>query len=352
MNGDVTAFCRGLVFATAMVASALSHAGTALQDFQSRCGAVGVILCNGFDSAADIAGTYGDNRGTLSAAPAIDVTTKASGTGSLKFTIPANSSGALAGTFFTNFSRDLTVQFGENSEFYIQWRQRFSPEFLTTIAPDFKQAIIGTGDKPGCTSRATAAGFCYASCTALEIVTQRSHGRSEGRAFPILYNSCTGSASHGAYDPFYQPFGAYDFKLQNARPSPYCLYSQGSAKPPAYFPPQGNCFAYFPNEWMTFQIHVRTGPRVGGEFTKSHVDLWVAREGKASEQVIDWGPYNLTAGPPAEDQRYGKIWLLPYYEGADVHPAVSTWYDELIISRERIADPGAASPTPAIKQPQ
>jgi len=82
--------------ATGLVASALSHAGTPLQDFQARCRAVGVILCNGFDSPADIAGTY-------------------------------------------------------------------------------------------------------------------------GYGFPISYNSCTASASHGAYDPFYQPFGAYDFKLQNAR---------------------------------------------------------------------------------------------------------------------------------------
>ena len=343
------ALCGGLVVATALVAAPRSHAGTALEDFQARCNAVGVILCNGFDSAADIAGTYGDHKGTLAPAPApaLDMITKASGTGSLKFTVPANSSGDQAGAFFTNFSRDLSVQFGGNSEFYVQWRQRFSPEFLAT--GDFKQTITGTGDKPGCTSRATATGLCYASCSALEIVTNSSDA-----GFPVLYNSCTGSASHGAFDGFYQRFGPYDYKLQNARPAPYCLYSQGYTKPPTFFPPQGNCFGYFPNEWMTFQIHVRIGPRIGGEFTNSHVEMWIAREGKASEQVIDWGPYNLTAGPPAADQRFGKIWLLPYYQGAEVHPAASTWYDELIISRERIPDPAAASPTllPGIKQPQ
>ncbi len=45
--------------------------------------------------------------------------------------------------------------------------------------------------------------------------------------FPVMYNSCTGSASHGPYDAFYEHYGARDFKLQNAMPSPFCLYSQG-----------------------------------------------------------------------------------------------------------------------------
>ena len=74
----------------------------------------------------------------------------------------------------------------------------------------------------------------------------------------------------------------------------------------------------------------------------SRVRLWVARENKLSELVIDWGPYNLTAGSRAEDQRFGKVWLLPYHTGKDpsqVHPVAYTWYDELIISRTRIADP-------------
>ncbi len=38
---------------------------------------------------------------------------KASGNGSLKFTIPAGSVGAAAGNFAMNFSRDMSVQFGE-----------------------------------------------------------------------------------------------------------------------------------------------------------------------------------------------------------------------------------------------
>jgi len=161
-----------------------------------------------------------------------------------------------------------------------------------------------------------------------------------------MYNSCSGSTSHPPYDGFYQAFGAYDFKLQNARAAPYCLYSQGQTSPTTFLPPTGNCFGYVANEWMTFQMSVRTGPRVNDEFTNSYVSLWVARANQPSELVIQWGPYNLTAGSSSEGQKYGKVWLLPYHTGKDstqTHPVGYVWYDDLIISRQRIADPGAAT---------
>jgi hypothetical protein len=302
--------------------------------FATRCAQPGVVKCVGFDSAADIAGGYGDNSGIFSGTttPALDPTTKASGNSSLKFTLPAVSGADTSGSFFTDFSDDRSVRFGENQEFFVQWRQRFSPEMLTTKyqgGGGWKQIIVGTGDTPS---------NWYASCTALETVLQNSyHG-----GFPRSYNSCTGSTSHGPYWPFEEPFGAYDFKLQNARPAPYCLYSQGQTDPVTFFAPTGNCFGYAPNEWMTFQMRIKTGPRVNDEWAGSFVTVWMAREGKASELVIDWGPFNLTAGDPSEDQRYGKVWLLPYNTGRSAavsNPVAYTWYDDLIVSRNKIADP-------------
>ena len=225
------------------------------------------------------------------------------------------------------------MQFGESSEFYVQWRQRFSPEFIATKydgGGGWKQIIIGTGDQPG---------KWYASCTTPDVVVQNIYHRE----FPAMYNSCTGSASHGPYNTFEEPFtnpaGAFDFKLQNGRPSPYCLYSQGNT---SYFAPTGNCFGYVANEWMTFQVRIKTGPRVGDEFVNSYVTMWMAREGQPSQLAFNWGPYNLSAGSAAENQRYGKLWLTPYNTGknsATTNPTAYTWYDELIISRNQIADP-------------
>ncbi|MFN3564554.1 MAG: hypothetical protein ACK4V1_01020 [Burkholderiaceae bacterium] len=304
-------------------------------DFATRCAQPGVVKCVGFDDVATIAGKWGDPSGITvgdSSAPTIDATVKASGAGSLKFTIPSNSGSDSSGTFFTNFASDLSVQFGGDEEFYVQWRQRFSPELIATKyqgAGGFKQIIVGTGDQPG---------KVYSSCSDLEVVMFNY----EQEGFPAMYNSCSGSKSHDPYDGFYQPFGAYDFKLQNGRPSPYCLYSQGNTSPKSYFAPQGNCFGYVANEWMTFQLRIKLGPRVGDEFVGSQVTLWVAREGQPSQLVIDWGPYNLTAGPQSENQRFGKLWLLPYNTGkspAQSHPTAYTWYDELIVSRVKIPDP-------------
>ena len=271
----------------------------ALTDFENRCHSPGVIRCIGFDSASEIAGSYGSNSGVLAGTttPAIDTTVKASGSGSLKFTVPPFSGANTSGSYFANFSPDLGQQVGENSEMYLQWRQKFSQDFLNTRyenAEGWKQAIIGTGDKTG---------HLYSSCTDLEVVIQNGYQRG----FPTIYNSCSGSSSHGPYDGFQEHYGAYDFKLQNARLEPFCLYSQGKTNPPTFFPPKGNCFGYFADEWMTFQIYIQTGPRVKDEFTNSHVKFWIARDSQQSQLVIDWGPYNLTAGAASEDQRFGKI---------------------------------------------
>lgn len=317
--------------------------GAFAADFATRCADSHVLKCVDFDTPTTIAGGFGDNSGSFSgnATPEIDTTTKASGGGSLKFTIPPNSEANSSGSYFTNFTNDKSVLFGENAEFFVQWRQRFSPEFLAgpyAGGAGWKQAIIGTGDYPG--------SVFHASCTSLETVVQNNFHRG----FPQMYNSCSGSTSHGPYNPFEQRFGAFDLKLQNARPSPYCLYSQGNTNPPTYFPPAGNCFRYFPNEWMTFQVGITTGPRVADEFSNSRIRLWLARQGQPAELVLDFGPYNLTAGSLAENQRFGKVWLLPYNtdkSAATTYPTAYTWYDELIIATSRIADPdGVADPAP------
>ncbi|TSC68141.1 MAG: fibronectin type III domain-containing protein, partial [Parcubacteria group bacterium Gr01-1014_66] len=340
-------------------------------DFQTRCGQAGVVRCVGFDQATDIQGTWGGNSGVLPGAttPSLDGTVRASGNSSIKFTIPSNSGADTSGSYFTNFSPDLSLQFGENSEFYYQWRQRFSSEFLSTNyqgSNGWKQEVVTTGDKPGCVPVGGAPNQCATSCEAIGVTMQNTYQRG----FAQMYQSCTGSTSHGAYDPLTKlvdlpaPYSRQDILLQDARPAPYCTYLQGNqtlngVPPPSYFPPNGNCFGYFSNEWMTFQVHIQVGPRgsagVAGaspndEFVNSHVDVWIAREGQPSERVFDFGPYNISAANIAENQRYGKVWLLPYQTGKDasqVHPTAYTWYDELIISRNKIADPGSTTPPPS-----
>lgn len=327
------------------------------QDFITRCAQPGVVKCVGFDQAADIAGAWGENSGILpgtNTVPSLDSNNKSSGNSSLKFSITTSSANS-GGSYWTNFSNDLLTQFDSGQEFYVQWRQRFSADYVNMNLQSFgnngwKQVIIGSGDKPGCNKSNSVVidngGFCTSSCTALETVVQNSYHRGMAQ----MYNSCSGSSSTqngrnpagtGPYTGFEEPFLSYDFKLQNAMPAPYCLYSQSAS---TRFPPAGNCFGYFANEWMTFKVKIAIGQRTGDYFKNSRVELWIAREGQPSTKVVNWGPWDLAAGNPVQNLKYGKIWLLPYNtnnggnNSAAITPAY-TWYDELVISTNDIADP-------------
>jgi hypothetical protein len=162
--------------------------------------------------------------------------------------------------------------------------------------------------------------------------------------FPIAYNSCTGSASHGPYSGFTEtipatPKSMIDYWLQNQVPK--CTFRNISG-----------CIYRMPNEWMTFKIWIKTGTRnrVTHEFDNSEFKLWVAREGQPSKLVIWWRPgipgyFPLTSGEAGDpDQSFGKVTLTPFITGNSAaldHPLVQTWYDDLIISREDIPDPAA-----------
>jgi len=293
-------------------------------DFKARCSAPGVVRCFGFDSPAEIKphldpawdGVY---RGEA------DATMKASGGASLRFTIPTHSSANTSGNFSLEFADDLSAQFGAGEEFYVQWRQRFSPEMLSTEykgGNGWKQAIIGEGSRPG--HRAY-------SCTDIEVVVEDTYQMGA----PRMYHSC------GKKDGQYEPLQVYSqqqqaYLIQNALGCPHHRVTS---------PP---CFTYKANQWMTFQVRIKVGTWYLGDKKyrrDSTIQLWVAEEGKASKLVIDFSPergtgYDLFNDNPAE--KYGKVWLLPYDTNKDDsqdHATAYTWYDELIVSRTRIADP-------------
>jgi hypothetical protein len=312
-------------------------------DFQERCAQPGVVRWFGFDSAQAIQPFIYSGAST----PAVDTTIKASGRGSILFTIPSHSPANTSGGFSLNFTpgspnysatNPYPVQFGEGNEFFIQWRQRFSQDFVARSyqgGGGWKQVIIGTGDRPGEPAY---------SCTQLEVVTVNSYHRG----FPEMYHSC--GVKDGQYEGLDIPTGAYDFKLQNAIDG--CNYTlvSNSASRAGYIPP---CIGYKADQWMTFQVHIKVGTwykNDHGYHKDSWIQLWVADENKPSMLVIDRNPadgtgYDLVNVENAND-KYGKVWLLPYNTGkdtAEAHPTGYIWYDELIISTQRIPDPEVES---------
>ena len=319
--------------------------GSQPADFAARCSAPGVLKCVSFDNASDIAGRWGNVSGIFPdrVTPILDTAVKASGASSLKFTIPSNSGSGDSGAYFTNFSDDLLTLFGEGEEFYVQWRQRFSSEFLTTNytgGGGWKQIILGEGDRAGvCNPANPTTATCPASCTQLEIVAQNT----SQLGIPQMYHSC------GEKDDGYEPLEYWDNNLGNivVQNAVGCLYGSGYLEPP--------CVRYKPNQWMTFQIHVKIGTWYKNDrnyHRNSTIRMWVADERQPSKLVTDFSPgsghgYDIantdTTAPLAE---YGKLWLLPYHTDKDSsqsHPTAYTWYDELIISRNKIADPSGIS---------
>jgi len=350
-------------------------------DFAARCAAPGVIRCWGFDTAAEVAGHL-DPDATGTNPPTIDNTTYASGGGSLHFVVPSLSTANSSGDFWTDFLDNNSIQFDSlingdpkslttacggspcSNEFWIQWRQRFDAAMLGQFSGSqgFKQAIIGEGD----------GGETAYSCTDMEIVAQNSN--QEG--FPQLYHSC--GVKLGTYDPLETPVPPYNWSVQNVAGG-YVACQQSDSQAPT-----SACYPYVALQWMTFQLHVKVGTWYPGGGSAANppatflhdstVQLYVAQEAEPSVLVIDYHPgatsaacdatqvdipscqtgYDLAnpsafpvpQGSPSSDgnvhAKYGKIWLLPYQtnkSGTVSQPVANTWYDELIVSTQRIPDP-------------
>lgn len=268
--------------------------------FEERCARPGVVKCFGFDSADATDRFVFPPHGLSVKRGRVVTDVKASGAGSLRFEIPSSSGADTSGSFWQNFADDRSVQFGQGEEFYVQWRQRFSPELLRTRyqgGGGWKQAIIGEGDRPGKTAY---------SCTQLEIVVQNGYHRG----YPQMYHSC------GGKDGQYQGL------------------------------PEAKWVSYRADQWMTFQVRVKIGTWYRNDrryHRDSAIELWVAEEGAASRLAVSHTRYDIANTDP--EARYGKVWLLPYNTGkspAHSHPIAYTWYDELVISRFRIADPAGS----------
>jgi len=199
------------------------------------------------------------------------------------------------------------------------------------------------------------------------------------RGFPIVYHNC-GTKNNEGYQGLV-PLAGSDFLFQDAVGCLRSAFKSGS---------DSNCFRYFANEWMTFQVHVKAGrdyspfaesdgkmpsnPNGHNYHHDSTVELWMAREGKPSQLVISLTDYDLVQHVTEDDSvgptpkwrwwgsnggvtgvnkgtvpRYGRVWLLPYDTGRSItgaFPAATTWFDELIVSKRRIPDPWVQTPNP------
>lgn len=99
---------------------------------------------------------------------------------------------------------------------------------------------------------------------------------------------------------------------------------------------------------MTFQVHIKIGSRWArdnnDQVPGSRVEVWAAREKQPSVKIYDSNNSHPTGFPIIGDGvvKYGKVWLTPYTSyknSSETHAPGFMWYDDLIISRGKIADP-------------
>jgi len=310
---------------------------TSSQDFQNRCSASGVIVCDGFDSstaipqrtcADSISGAYPNCSDSTSTYMAVDTTTYRSGGGSMLATIPgmagSNSTGYYRRLFASSQGTDATgaTAFGQNSDFYIQYAQRMDAAYVTNQWPMagggttyWKQQIISND---------------ASTCNSEEITTVNDY--NEG--YPLTYSDCGATpfqktVSGVLYNEFTQSL------LTGSGASGYnCLYSSSQ--------PNSNCFDYsaVENAWVTYYYHV-------------HIGTWGSPNSlvEASVSTPTSLPYkqwlymnNLTLDENSPGSAgFDMVTLLAYWTDrtntVSAGPTSHTWYDELIVSSQPIAAP-------------
>jgi len=288
---------------------------SAQQDFQTRCAQTGVLVCVGFDAAADIPqGTYlfpasdGVYRAT------IDTTVSASGGGSLMFTVPSNANANGSGYWAHPFNQS----FGQNSVFYVQYHQRFSPEFLTNnwqtssgTKTFWKQSDFHWGD---------FATKNFSTCGQIELTTVDFFQVGS----PTMYTGCGQTGMYTGSAPLIEqgdtPTTGYN-----------CNYNNING-------PGNSCFHYPSNTWVTFYYKITIG--TWGQ-PNSLVQAWVSVGGQPYQEWVNWtGALNFDT---ATINNYNYLSLFPYMTGRDASisagPTAYTWYDELIVSSQPIVAP-------------
>lgn len=324
--------CAAVALDCALAVSASAAGSAALTDFQQRCSAAGVLVCQGFDDPSVFVYTPGQTQGlfpiygTTTIRGFQDTAVDVSGNSSLRFDIEDNTGPDDAG----NFTVDFGQTFSQNSTFYVQYAVRFDSNYINTdwnaVANSSpKLAILYSGSS---------------TCDQIELTTVEWYGSP----IPTMYTDCgargltTSTTSITSYQNEQQP----PFLLQQGTSTTdgyNCPYSSQGVFPTGTGNGSG-CFHYPANTWMTLYYKVSVG--TWGS-PNSSIQAWVILNG-VKKQWIDVTNFTLypdnTANPGAG---FDHLMITPYMTGKStsaVYPTAHMWIDELIVSSQPIAAPG------------
>jgi len=220
--------------------------------------------------------------------------------------------------------------FGQNSDFYFQFRQRWDSNYLSQNfnGEGWKQVLIYQSGGP---------------CSSLEIMLNNQ----SYKGYPQANTDCgaigfvigpTGDQNDAMQDPrLNSPVDFLYEQATNWHETSYNCYRNAT---PAHKLP--NCAVYKPNNWMTFYCHVHVGD-FGSR--NSATKCWVAYEGEPMIQYINMTNivFNHNGSPM---DTFHTIEFTNYDSRAtgSSNPAVATWYDSFILSTQPIPAPNGPTP--------
>jgi len=394
---------QGLAATLACTSLAVFAGGDPDADWLRRSKAPGVVVAVGFDDIRDWV-RYNWDKDNCNPAYQVrvdgrtagcrnnawDSGTKASGKGSLRFDVLPRTGEDGGGNIVIPFGDYAASQFGADSEFWVSWRQRMDERYYQGYRAQgggltyFKHVIIAQGDMPLPGTRRTSTAN---ACSEGELVIVSSDPEN-GPPFPSGYIECRRYLgfeqvlAKGAYAG--DAKGSKVVTRQNMRTGPRgefnCIFH-----PPNRLD-QSGCFTYRPDQWISYLVHLKLGPegravssvsnREQPGYIDSTYELYAAYAGedfqllhRQTGVVIPKGQYYLGGDPMQKSSyqdgwspnnghpqaRYGKIWLLSYMtfkDPTEETAKASTWYDEVIVSRCRIAAPGFPIPAPCNPVPE
>lgn len=341
------------------------------QDFATRRSQPGVVRWCGFNSAADLGAMNvtpinypGPDKGSTHNAnyagisPIVDMTKSASsdGGGSLRFFVKANDNSGNNVSWWMNFGTIAApVLFDENEQFFVQWRQWFSSDYLSIYTNQTKITALTAGDIDGSgAAMGKAPRENSTFCEISQLVLNNNKSGDNGDKWFQVFHRCPADGGTLNFETTQStPWASPNIVWQNARPN-YCVRTVHTTQYPVRTNPlqanPGTCLGPVADEWMTFKWGITLGSwglvRMAGAipqygFQNSRVRLWMARQGQASEPIYDY-TIGLGTSYVADFHRgYGKVWFTPRGGGEErfAHPAYSQWIDEVIVSRNDIADP-------------
>jgi hypothetical protein len=294
------------------------------QSFEQRCAAPEVIACFGFDTPETTTPYLNDSGFSP---PEHDTSTYAEGGGAIRMQVLPGSGPDTSGSAVLDFSPGI----GTGETLYVQWRQRFSAAFVATEfdALGFKQILVHENTST-------------AGCSDSEIVV---NDRS-GWGFPNIYHAC------GVFqDTIENPVDGdvYEFNYQPGGDN-RCLYSWITGDLD-YLEPSDDvaetaCIGYEPDIWITFQIAVHlnawcTNADYDACPEDNRLEMWITNGASPPIHVIDT-PFALRTTTDPASTVYDSIQLTPYNTDknpAQQHEPGELWYDSVIVSRARIAEP-------------